>query len=437
MPTVDKAKRLGVSFLLPTTMIYQKNREDDEREEEFKHRLLEIMRSTVRVVDDAQKANAGNLSEVAEKAEDLLYKCVVLAYDVVGGEIALFESLESFAHTDQRPLVKHGDANEDQFSNKVHKLLPLFMQLMQGRGEAPWEEARAHDEVDRISDPGKASEIANIFRPTIPWKDVVRLHPLSTRCARFMKQVPDSCPPGDKPKALSVFQARAEATYCASYFPSQMLSSASGKCILTLGRGGWKERSPMIVAVYPNQSTSADMLPDHHLCPGLADVAYHGAVDDDSGLLFAGDGNRIKSYSWYDTSANAYREELYPTHTMDSKGFDSAIGILPNGRLARAGRGKVAVWNISELPTHDNSKKGIIGKSIAKREEDINTWRDDPEEIERSSGSLPSTTITLTDSRLEIANWHPHPNAPGEMLVTAESRIVDPPYYCRVFGSRA
>jgi WD40 repeat protein len=188
----------------------------------------------------------------------------------------------------------------------------------------------------------------------------------------------------------------------------------------------------MIVACYPEDSSAPDLLPDHHLCPGLADVAYHGAVDDDAGLLFVGDGNRIKSYSWYDTSSNAYREELHPTHTMDSKGFDSAIGMLPNGRLTRAGRGKVAVWNLGELPTHDTSKKGINGKGIAKREEDINTSRDDPEEIERSSGSLPTATITLNEPRLEIANWHPHPTAPGTMLVTAESSMIEPQYYCRL-----
>lgn len=95
--------------------VYQKNREDDDRAEEFENRLLEIMRGVVHVVDDAQKADAPDLAEVTETAEGLLYKGVVLAYDVVGGEIALVETLKSFAHTDERPLVKHGDAKENQF----------------------------------------------------------------------------------------------------------------------------------------------------------------------------------------------------------------------------------------------------------------------------------------------------------------------------------
>lgn len=108
--------------------VYQKNREDDEREEEFKHRLLEILRGIVKVVDDAQKASAGDLGKVTEKAEGLLYKGVVVAFDVVGGEIALFESLESFAHTDERPLVKHGDAQEDQFCTCLtYKTSPRLM----------------------------------------------------------------------------------------------------------------------------------------------------------------------------------------------------------------------------------------------------------------------------------------------------------------------
>ena len=94
--------------------VYQKNREDEEREKEFQNTLLKILRGTVRVVGDAQKAGAGDLGGVTEKAEGLLCKGVEVAFDV-GTEISLFEALESFAHTDERPLAKRGDGQDGQF----------------------------------------------------------------------------------------------------------------------------------------------------------------------------------------------------------------------------------------------------------------------------------------------------------------------------------
>lgn len=84
---------------------YHENRDDDERESEFKKTLLAILRKTVAVVHDAQVDKAENFTEVVEKAESLLNEAISLAYEG-DGEEGLFTNIESFAHTAEHPLAK-------------------------------------------------------------------------------------------------------------------------------------------------------------------------------------------------------------------------------------------------------------------------------------------------------------------------------------------
>jgi WD40 repeat protein len=161
---------------------------------------------------------------------------------------------------------------------------------------------------------------------------------------------------------------------------------------------------------------------------GLANLVSHGAVDDESGLLFVGDSTRIKSYSWWDSVKNTKVAKLLPTHTLDSKGFGNAIGILPNGRVARAGDGKIGIWNLNELPTHQTTQ-GLIGGNIAEDDEDLDTWRDDPERIERSSGSLPHVTITLGEAPFNVSIWQNHPSMPGTILAANNCEKNDQYYF--------
>lgn len=255
----------------------------------------------------------------------------------------------------------------------------------------------------------------------------MRLHPLSTRCARFSSNVPEAAPAGDKPEALAVFQARAEVSTGEIEEPTGLFASSSGKCFIVPAQGGYKGRAPYVYTFY-SEEEQADYLQGRAKLLGLADIATQGTVDDETGLLFVGDSNRVKSYSWWDSEKNATRRNIVPTHTLDSKGYEKAIGILPNGRVARVGKSGIAIWNINDLPIH-SADEGLIGESIGEDDEDINTWRDDPEQIERSSGSLPHATIAFPQA-FNVSLWHNHPNTPGTILVGTESESCDQ-FYCR------
>ncbi|KAF5342363.1 hypothetical protein D9611_001753 [Ephemerocybe angulata] len=164
---------------------------------------------------------------------------------------------------------------------------------------------------------------------------------------------------------------------------------------------------------------------------GLAHIAYHGAIDDETGLFFVADEDRIKSYSWWDTTKDAPQKQLVPEHTMNSSGFHGPLALLSNRRLARVGRkGKIGIWNLDDLPTHSTAKKGIIGGSMCKRGEEISTSRDDPEDIEVSAGSKPTSTITVADP-FAIDIWHAHPNTSGSMITATDGRSLQ--YHCRAF----
>jgi len=56
------------------------------------------------------------------------------------------------------------------------------------------------------------------------------------------------------------------------------------------------------------------------------------------------------------------------------------VAVLSGGRLARAGKCSVDVWNPDTSPTHGAKGKTHIGKKMSLED----TWRDDPEDIKRS-----------------------------------------------------
>lgn len=84
----------------------QKRRDgyDRDRHQGWKNTLLAILRGVVGVVQDSHNAESDDLHEVLEKAESTLNSAITIAYD--GWDSKLFESIESFAHDEERPLVQ-------------------------------------------------------------------------------------------------------------------------------------------------------------------------------------------------------------------------------------------------------------------------------------------------------------------------------------------
>lgn len=106
-------------------------------------------------------------------------------------------------------------------------------------------------------------------------------------------------------------------------------------------------------------------------------------------LIFVGDRGRAKSYAWDDEKKMRRR-----VHTMDTRKYTGPMTVLSNGSFLRTGQGlSVGVWDIDSLETHGASGKKFIGDEM--EIEDLDTWRDDPEDIELSSGSQPSRSFNF------------------------------------------
>ncbi|KAF5350893.1 hypothetical protein D9758_010534 [Tetrapyrgos nigripes] len=136
---------------------------------------------------------------------------------------------------------------------------------------------------------------------------------------------------------------------------------------------------------------------------GLPNIARYVETDEQRKLVFIANDGKIKSYDW-----SGLRHP--PVATLTPCPNIPPLLMLPNGRLARAGTGKVvAVWALDGLQTHGPDERDIVGKR-EKRDEQRVTDRDDFEDVERSSGSPPSQVIPFSfDPALELDNWALHP----------------------------
>jgi len=159
---------------------------------------------------------------------------------------------------------------------------------------------------------------------------------------------------------------------------------------------------------------------------GLTSVPHSMTLDASRKLLFLGDKKRIKSYAWAAPNGDYYPRKPLPTHTLNSAGFTGDLVVLPNGTIVRAGDGEAAVWDINSLPTHGPDGTKRIGKRIGVDD----ALRDDPEEIERSSGSVPTSRIKFVDQpTLSPGLWVSLPQAPSTVICNARSGST-PEYEC-------
>jgi hypothetical protein len=196
------------------------------------------------------------------------------------------------------------------------------------------------------------------------------------------------------------------------------LLSCNNSCLSLIAAGGYKNRVP-VVSYWRLDNDGTDFPNDHNIDIRLEDIAYHTAMDEQRRLLFVADEERIKSFAWASPSEQASGEghghSGLPVHTMNSSGFKGPMHIA-NGYLFRAGLGSTAVWKIESLENHGPEGRTRIGKRISVGD----VWRDDPENIECSSGSALSQKIPFDDPGLHPGRWHPHPSEPSTMLCVSD-----------------
>jgi hypothetical protein len=190
------------------------------------------------------------------------------------------------------------------------------------------------------------------------------------------------------------------------------MSISSGyTCLAVSTAGGWKNRSPGL-SYFLLGVDEGDFVKGRHVKVALSDIAYDSATDENRKLIFVADNNRIKSYAWGSMDSEKFYRKALPTHTLSSGSWSGPLALLPNGHLIRAGKGSVAFWDLSSVRSHGPSGIDHIGKEVSTED----TWRDDPEDIETSSGSKRTGIIKFAEQELSPQIWHPHSSMPSAML---------------------
>ncbi|KAF8640230.1 hypothetical protein AX16_010127 [Volvariella volvacea WC 439] len=353
---------------------------------------------------EAEKAlGAGpDLDAVTTRVESLLSEGIELCLDGDFNAEPLYKSLPSFAHSGH---ISRSGRHPSQDGDR-----PL---------------------VDDALPQG-------VFLPN--WWEVPYPHPNSSRLSRFRLAPTAVTATQDTSVAAIVSQARCEIVADPVCVPTGISSSRPGtpKCFAIPARGGHKDRSPILHYYLPD----IDGWKQYTVDVGLADVAYHSAVDGPRRLIFVGDDDRIKSYTW--GSKNKNFEDAHPTHTLSSSGYRGPMVILNDDRLLRAGTKRIGVWTIDQQPTHGRKGTKTIGRRM--NPDYFDSWRDDPEEIEYSTGSDVTNALELSELDFQINQWTTSPSSASSMICSASSQrdsAKQHRYSCRildlntgVFGSR-
>ncbi|KAL7278958.1 hypothetical protein ACG7TL_006790 [Trametes sanguinea] len=367
---------------------------DADARDSFKNLLIRV----ADVVRQAENAEVSDLAEIVAKAEQVFDAAIGWAY--TDGD---YDFLPSYAHkASDSPLLP-----EDPF---------------QRFGPVP---QAAIDEL----------------LPT-PWTESRPRHTKSTRLSRFRDGVRPSVTDAT-PRAQMIYDARCEVAADSFPSPIQAAISADSSVLTIIGQGGWKNREP-VLGMY-----LLDALPlDNEGCgggnddnrerirsyggfrcmvldPGLEEVASQLALDTTRKLSLVADSERIKSFSW--GGDIAFRGWTPPrganVHTMQCGGYNGPIAVLPDGRVVRAGKGGAALWSLDALETHE---RGRVGRRL--RLDGLCTRDNDNNEIERSTGSAPTTTLAFAEKDFRPAIWYRH--APTGHLLCAEDARETSHYGC-------
>ena len=301
------------------------------------------------------------------------------------------------------------------------------------------------------------------------WTSSPRPNPKSTRLSRFCDGVATSAT-NDTPLARIILQARCEIQSDPFPCPIDAKISSDSSALAVISQGGWKHRDP-ILGIHildegegqapprhrddrdkdedgdedededdeddDDEDEGADTYAYQHyrsmvLEPGFSEIAYQLVMDSQHKLAVVADSHRIKTFYWGRSGEVAFGDwqpvRGKNVHTLAcKKGYDGPIAVLPGERIARAGKGGIAVWDMAALATHKGGKRVGAGKLNTE-----DSWRDNEyNEIERSTGSAPSRTIQFAqeDKDFAPAVWQLHEPS-GHMLAGENARRTAGRYGC-------
>lgn len=251
------------------------------------------------------------------------------------------------------------------------------------------------------------------FKLPEPWNTTSQPHPKTTPLARFRVGDAGSSLASDKSAAKNIFQARCEVVNDQTSSPINLSLSSDGSVLALTSAGGWKNRSPILECWNTNgDATELSNTVSSEI--GFEGVAWQSYLDQSSGLIFMADDSRIKSFTFAPNPARGLAKAGLPVHTMCSDGFQGPLFIM-SGNVIKAGKGSIALWSVDELHTHGPDGTQLIGEEL-----EVDSWRDEDDDIEKSTGNVHGQTLSLRDKTLEPQRWHPHPSRPGSMICASD-----------------
>ena len=392
-----------------------KSRRDSD--DGFDDGFYALLSSVLEVVRNAQSSDAANLDVIVDKAGSILDGAIDWAYG--DGD---FDFLQSFAHSNSAPLVKDTAPQPIGDGCSFSRVLSSDMMILQGKGWLSHSSnsfnalhlvkvldlrQRHQDIADLVPLTGLVPQGVRDKLISSPWTASPRPHPKSTRLSRFSNGLNTSAT-DTTPLAKVILQARCEVSSDDFPCPVNAAIAKDSSALAVVGQGGYKNRDPVLSLYILDETEDNDrgqggnsgrdtLLGRHYrsviLEPGLSEVAYQVAMDTPHKLAFIADSYRVKSFYW-GLQGEASIKGWTPTrgtnvHTLDSRSHDGPLVMLSDGRLVRAGSGSFALWDLDKLATHEG------GRRVGRGKFDVDSWRDDSEEIENSTGSKPTSTIKL------------------------------------------
>ncbi|KAI0351720.1 hypothetical protein OH77DRAFT_1429291 [Trametes cingulata] len=377
--------------------------------------FLDLLKSITAVVREADEAGDPELPTVVERAGDLFDKAINWAY--TDGH---FDFVPSYAHSIDSPPVKDSLSVETRRAKQAAAhFVAAFEKMFFGS---------ASNEPIAVPETHLSKS----------WTDTPHPHPKTTRLSRFRAGITTSATDAT-PTAQMIYQARCEVAADTTPCPVDAAIAADGSALAIIQQGGWKHREP-ILTIYlladqqnaPSADRDAAEIHSYGgfhsmvLEPGLSQVATEVAMDTPRRLALVADSHRVKTFSWGDgdVAFNGWTPARGKNvHTVKSAGYDGPLAALPGGRVARAGKGGAALWNLDELETHKGGKRVGRGKFDAEH-----TWRENDGDIELSTGSAPSSTVAFAQTTLVPAAWHFH--EPTGHMLCGESGHKSKKYGC-------
>ncbi|KAI0635599.1 hypothetical protein C8Q77DRAFT_1155387 [Trametes polyzona] len=375
--------------------------------------FVDLLKSGTTVVRDAEIAGAPELPHVVDKAGDLFDEAIKWAY--TDGD---FNFLPSYAHAlDNAPVEDTLSVEASGMRNFLSGFMANFEK--QFLGSASGEPCRLPD-----------------TQLTKSWTSSPHPHPKTSRLSRFREGVSASAT-DTTPVAQMIYQARCEVASDTISSPIDAAIAGDSSVLAIIGQGGWKNREPSLTVYFLDEQvgdekedsaldiTSYGGFRYMSLEPGLSDVARFVATDDVHKLFLVADSHRVKRFSW---SRDVAFGDWTPApgknvHTLRSEGYTGPVAGLPSGRIARAGKGGVAIWDVNTLETHKGGRR--VGRGEISTDD---SWRENDGDIELSTGSPFTTTVAFAQSALQPAAWQFH--APTGHMLCGESGHVSKRFGC-------